>query len=127
LVVLLIGVIEIGRAAFFSIAVTNAARSSVQYGAQSPVTANDNNATNIKQAALDDAPFLSPDDVTFAIICECLDGTVVPCSTASTVCSGRVIPYLKVNTQMNLTPLIGFPGLPSSFSLNGEAMMRIGH
>ena len=124
LLLLLIGAIEIGRAAFYSIAVTNAARSAVQYGAQSPVTANDN--TGIKQAALNDAPMLSPADITMSKHCECPDGSAAPNCQATDCSDGRFIPYLQVNTQMQLTPLVGFPGLPPTFSLNGEAIMRIG-
>ena len=125
LLLLLIGAIEIGRAAYYSIAVTNAARSAVQYGAQSPVFAADNNG--IKQAALDDAPMLNLADITLSNHYECPDGSAAPSPPGPTDCGGgRFIPYLKVNTQMQLALLVGFPGLPQSFSLKGEAIMRIG-
>src|SRR3990170_8272168 len=124
LLLLLFGAIEIGRAAYYAIAVSNAARSAVQYGAQSPETAARDN--DIKQAALGDAPFLNPDNVTIDNhIYECPDGSATSSSPpALTDCGGgRYISYLRVNTQMDLTPLIGFTGLPASFSLKGEAFM----
>ena len=127
MLLLLMGAIEIGRAAYFAIAVSNAARSAVQYGAQSPVTASDN--PGIQQAALDDAPMLSPDNVTINNqIYECPDGSAASTPPLPTDCGGgRFVSYLKVNTQLQLMALVGFPGFPPSFSLNGEAIMRIGH
>lgn len=128
LLLLLIGAVEIGRAAYYSIATVNAARAAVQYGAQNHATAADN--TGIKQAALNDAPpnMLSPDNVTISSYCECPDGTAAPnCLETDCPVDNRFVPYLKVNTQMQLIPLINFPGLPPSFSCSGEAVMRIGN
>jgi hypothetical protein len=124
LLLLLIGAVEIGRAAYFSIAVTNAARAAVQYGAQSPVTAADD--IGIKQHALNDAPMLSPSDVTWSNYCQCPNGNPAPNCFPTDCSGGRFISYLQVNTQMQLTPLIGFPGLPASFPLRGQAIMEIG-
>ena len=129
LLLLLLGAIEIGRVAYYAIAVSNAARSAVQYGAQTPTTAG--NIDNIVQAALDDARYLSPDNVTIDNkLFKCPDADISALSnTPPTDCGAdgtRYLSYLKVNTQMQLAPLIGFPGIPASFSLKGEAFMRIG-
>jgi len=126
LVILLVGAIEIGRAAYYAIAVTNASRAAVQYGAQNTATAA--KTILIKQAAVDDfgSPMLSPDNVTKSFFYTWEDGTPADCGGTDD-CSGHLINrYLKVTTQLQLTPLIGFPGLPASFVLNGEADMRIG-
>ena len=128
LLVLLVGAIEIGRAAYYAIAVTNASRAAVQYGAQNTATAA--KTTEIKQAAVDDfgSPMLSPDNVTKSFFYTWEDGTPADCDNIDCNASGnRFISYLKVTTQMQLTSLIGFPGVPASFSLNGEANMRIGN
>jgi hypothetical protein len=128
LVLLLIGAVEIGRAAYYAIAVVNAARSAVQYGARNPSTAGD--TAGIKQAALNDFPMLSLDNVTPDLSrCECPNGNPIPCPGEVTNCPGddRFISYLKVNTQMQIMPLVGFPGLPPSFTFTGEAIMRIGN
>ena len=127
LLVLLFGAIEIGRAAYYAIAVTNASRAAVQFGAQNYATAD--NTTGIKQAAVDDfgSPMLSLDNVTRSFFYTWEDGTPADCGGADD-CSGHLINrYLKVTTQLQLMPLIGFPGLPASFVLSGEADMRIGN
>jgi hypothetical protein len=126
LLLLLIGAVEIGRAAYYAIVVVNAARSAVQYGAQNHTTAADN--VGIKQAAQNDAPVLSSDNVTISSYCECPDGSPAPnCAVTDCPLDNRFIPYLKVNTQTQIIPLVGFPGLPPSFSFTGEAFMRIGN
>lgn len=127
LLLLVLGAVEIGRAAYYAIAVVNAARSAVQYGARNSVTAGDDNG--IKQAALNDFPMLSPDNVTIDTShCECPNGNLAPnCVETDCPVDNRFIPYLKVNTQMQIMPLVGFPGLPPSFSFTGEAIMRIGN
>src|ERR1700730_16367545 len=53
LLLLLVGIIEIGRFAFYSILVSNAARAGAQYGAQSLATAGD--TTGISTAGTNDA------------------------------------------------------------------------
>jgi len=128
LVILLVGAIEIGRLAYYAIAVTNASRAAVQFGAQNYATAG--NTTGIKQAAVDDfgSPMLSPDNVTKSFFYTWEDGTPADCDNIDCNATGnRFIPYLKVTTQLQLMSLIGFPGLPASFVLNGEADMRIGN
>jgi hypothetical protein len=124
LLLLLLGAIEVGRAAYYAIAVTSASYSAVEFGAQTYATAGDDNG--IKQAALSEAPMLSPDNVTKSIYYECPDGSATTPVTADSDCvDGRYYSYLKVNTQMDLMPLIGFPGIPAPFSLKGNASERI--
>ena len=134
LVILLLGAIEIGRAAYYAIAVTNASRAAVQYGAQNNVTAGDTDG--IKKAAVDDfgfgSPMLSPDNVIggnngkwYFYTWE--DGSPADCGGTDDCSEHLINRYLSVTTQMQLTSLIGFPGVPASFSLNGEANMRIGN
>jgi hypothetical protein len=127
LLLLVLGAVEIGRAAYYAIAVVNAARSGVQYGAQNHTTAGDN--VGIQQAAVNDFPMLSLDNVTIdTSYCECPDGSVAPnCEQTDCPVDNRFIPYLKVNTQMQIMSLVGFPGLPPSVSITGEAIMRIGN
>ena len=130
LLILLAGAIEIGRAAYYSIAVTNASRAAVQYGAQTSATAAD--TSGIKQAAVDDfgsgSPMLSPDNVIKSYFYTWEDGSPADCDNIDCVGTGnRFISYLKVTTQLQLTPMINFFGVPGSFSLKGEADMRIGN
>lgn len=127
LIILMLGAVEIGRAAYFAILVTNAAYSAVEYGAQTPDTAGNDNG--IIQAALNEAPMLSPDNVIIQDFkYECPDGTATTPSAAATDCAGaggRFFSYLEVNTQFDLMPLFGFPGLPTMYPLKGYATERI--
>ena len=72
---------------------------------------------------------LSLDNVTKSFFYTWEDGTPADCDGADRILCGQnpFVPYLKVTTQLQLTPLISFPGLPASFVLNGEANMRIGN
>jgi len=126
LLILLIGAIEFGRAAYYSIEVTNASYAGVEYGAQTDATAGDING--IIQAALNEAPLLAPDNVTTSIYYECPDGLATGPTTAATDCAGdggRFFRYLVVNTQADLMPLFNFPGIPAVFSLKANASERI--
>lgn len=123
LVLLLLGVVEVGRAAFISIAVSNAARAGVQYGAQSSGTASDN--AGMIQKAKDDAQVTGM-TATARYFCECSNapGTEVSCSTG---CSGsRLIEFVQVNTTVPFDSLFHYPGLPQSFTMKGKATMRVG-
>jgi Flp pilus assembly protein TadG len=118
LLLLILGIIEVGRYAELSIMVANAARSAVQYGAQSLADAAD--TTGIKNAATYDAPMvqvvLPP-----SVICYC-SGSLCsgPCLAPNTE-----IVYLQVTTIATFTPLFAYPGLPSFTTVNSTAQMRV--
>jgi Flp pilus assembly protein TadG len=128
LLLLLLITVEIGRAIYIKIAVSNAARAGVQYGAQSQATVSDN--AGIIQKARDDAgtnpSLLSEMIVTPLHFCECSNspGTTVPCT--STCTSGRLIEFVQVDTTVTFSSLFHYPGLPYSFTMNGKAIMRVG-
>jgi Flp pilus assembly protein TadG len=119
LVLLLLGIIEIGRYAELSIAVANAARSAVQYGAQSLADAAD--TTGIQNAATFDASMSPPLTVSPSIVCYC-SGSICagPCAAPSTE-----IVYLQVTTTGTFTPLFTYPGLPSLTTISSTAQMRV--
>ena len=124
---LLLGAAEFGRLAYAGIEVNNAARAGVAYGAQSFATASD--VTGIEMAATNDAANVIGLTTTPITFCSCADapGGPVDCFSASTTCAGsHVLNYLKVSTSATVKPLIPYPGLPSSFTLTGQAIMRVG-
>ena len=123
LVFMLITVVELGRLAYFSIEVSNAAHAGAQYGAQSEVTAASN--AGMVQAALNDGYNVTGLTATAGYFCECSTGTsVVSCVLAS--CSGsRLIEYVQVNTSATVKPLVQYPGIPASYNLSGSAIMRV--
>jgi Flp pilus assembly protein TadG len=119
---MLVGAFEIAMAAYTSIEVSNAALAGVQYGAQSAATAGD--TTGIQTAATNDAPNITLGTTTVTESCICSDGSASTCKP--TDCSGSNIEtILKVQTQATFTPAIKVPGLPASFTLNGEAVQKV--
>src|SRR3984885_15780075 len=83
LLLLLIGIIEIGRFAFYSIVVSNAARAGAQYGAQSLATAAD--TAGIATAAKNDGQGGTGLTVTSSQLCGC-SGATLSGSCPATLC-----------------------------------------
>src|SRR5437868_14236831 len=86
-ILLLVGIAEVGRLAYASIEVSNAARAGVAYAAQSHTTAQD--SANIQLAATQDAPDVSSLTATTRQSCACetsagVMGTSVACTAIST-------------------------------------------
>jgi len=125
----LLGVVEIGRAAFYSIRVANAAAAGVEYGGQSPSTASD--TTGMTTAATNDANLSTMTaSATYGCACDTGSGTscsypVSPPSSCSNACSGQVVECVEVTTHATFSPLFNYPALPSSFQANGRAVMRV--
>jgi Flp pilus assembly protein TadG len=122
LATLLIAAYEIGAAAYTSTEVSNAALAGVQYGAQTAATAGD--TTGIQTAATNDAPNISLGTTTVSHSCICADGSASTC--LPTDCSGSaIITILTVKTQATFRPLIHMPGIPSSFTMYGQAVQKV--
>lgn len=150
LVLMLIGSAELGHIAYAAIEVSNAARAGAAFGGQSVVTTTSTPITqaNIEQAAVDDAAdFVSGTlHATANIYCVCLTtnsstGAVSstsqvlcgsPTATANTYCptstaahvETTIIHYVQVSTTATVNTMFRYPGLPSSFTLNGYSEMR---
>ena len=124
LLLMMMVTIEFGRLACFAIEVSNAAHAGTQYGSQSSTTAVDN--AGMVQAALNDGINLAPAlNATAQHFCQCSSGSSSP-NCAATDCSGsRVIEYVQVNTSTTISSLTQFPGIPTSFNLSGQAIMRV--
>jgi len=119
---LLVGTIEVGRLANTSIILDHAARAGVQYGAQNRVTASDD--AGMTQAAQQDASGISDLSVTTGHYCACSDGSSSTCQPSD--CSGsRILEYVKVNTQTQMQTLLPYPGLPRTYTVNGQDSMRV--
>lgn len=122
---LLVGAAELGRLAYASIEVSNAARAGVAYGAQSHITASD--IAGIQLAATQDAPDVSSLSATATISCTCTDGTTITCSDGATRCASpaRVLEYVKVNTTAPIDTVFHLPAIPNSVTMRGQAIMRV--
>lgn len=125
-ILLLVGAAEFSRLAYDAIEVSNAARAGVAYGAQSHITASD--TTGIQLAATQDAPNVSGITATASNFCTCSsNGATLACSTSLNTCVSpdRVIEYVQVNTTATAGPLFNYPGLKHTFTLSGQAIMRV--
>jgi Flp pilus assembly protein TadG len=125
-VLLLIGLIEIGRFAYFWIVAEHAARAGVQYGAQNLETASDA-ALNVgvtDNAALTDA-HITGWTAKSSIFCT-VNGVSAPCpaNNADEV-SPNLVYYVQVQVTGTVHSLLNYPGLPHSSSINVTATERV--
>lgn len=122
LTLLFLAVIDVGRLAYMSIEVSNAARAGASYGAQSHLTAV--NSTGIGQAAKNDASDLTGLTATATHYCQCSNGTSQVTCSLSSCTSARLLVYVQVSTSATFTPWFPFKGSPGSWSLSGLSTMR---
>ena len=123
-ILLLVGAAEFGRLAYAAIEVSNAARAGASYGSLSHITASD--FTNIELVATTDAANLTGVTAVASNFCACSTGGVITCTSATSCPSpARIIVYVQVNTSASFDPLFHLPGLPTTFPLTGQAIMRV--
>ena len=148
MMVLMLGVLEIGRAIFITMKVTNSATAGAGYAAQNPAKAQD--VTGIQNAAICDADgaafpannpptcnptgILTQSNIISTSGCTCDGGGDISCnpmppqSCSSFSCragDGIVVECVQVKTQATFSPLFPYPGLPGQFVANGNAIMRV--
>ena len=131
LILLLFGVIEIGRYAYMGILVGNAARAGVAYGAQTHITAGD--PIGITAAADNDfqnnGQPVSELTVTKVYVCGCDNAgtiSVTDCTTGVCPIGQTKVVSLQVQAQGKFTSLFSFPGIPQKLTVTRTATMRIG-
>jgi Flp pilus assembly protein TadG len=118
LLLLLVGIIEIGRFAYYSILVANAARAGAQYGAQSLAAAAD--TTGISNAGTNDAPGITAPNtltVTSTQSCGCATTSLGTCGTPTACAAGRWLVYVQVTATGSFNSLFSYPGLPKTFAV----------
>jgi Flp pilus assembly protein TadG len=138
LVLLALGVIEVGRYAYIGILVANAARAGAAYGGQSlPQAVNANGVTaavqNDFQDNRQDAKNLSLSSITSSASCGCdSNGTVTTadCSgatnpTAGTCAAGHWVVMVSVTATGTFTSLFNYPGIPKSITISRTSTMRV--
>jgi Flp pilus assembly protein TadG len=132
LTMLLVGTVDLGRFAYMSIEVANAARAGVQYGQQNATTWAD--TTGMQTAATNDAPDLvgaNNGNLTAVATywCQCSDGTFVTpsCNSGTPSCATtHRVNYVKVVTTATYKAWFACPGIPSTATLTSQAVMRAG-
>ena len=142
MVLLAVGVVELGRAIYYTIEVNNAASAGAEFAAQDAITASDDNVINVKDVAVCDANGGSPPacrsgvltagNVTVVHGCVCDNGAGTSCnpmplagSCAGISCANQTAECVQVLTTATFPPLFNYPGLPTSYTANGKAIMRV--
>ena len=153
LLALLLGVIELGRYAYFAILVGNAARAGAAYASQNlglttdgggicnaagndfyqsgSFTCTKNSATSYTASATGAATL----NLTLSISCGCESAGDMPpappnapgsCSTTSEVaCTNQWVVTTSVQASSQISPLINYPGLPGSLTVTRTATMPV--
>ena len=135
LLALLIGGIELGRYAYLSILVGNAARAGAAYGAQSlpqsvdtadiqTAADNDfqNNGQNINKLTVTSTTSCGCDDAGTITSASC---SVTANSSAGTCASGHWVVMVQVTASGTFNSLFSYPGIPSSISVSQTSTMRV--
>ena len=130
-----------GRILYIRIAVTNAARAGVQYGAQNSATAQ--NFTGMQTAAETDFGGMFGLSLGFKLqggpttpcsYYSCWDGAAEHNQTGCTrsspsppSCSGgnRLVQFVRVDTIVDCPTLFDYPGIPDTFEMTGHAVRRV--
>jgi Flp pilus assembly protein TadG len=123
LLLMMLAVVDFGRAYYLAMEVAGAAHAGAEYGVQNPA-----DTTGIKAAATSDAPNLPNLAVTTpAYGCECSDGTSYSANCSSTPsCTTNYVYRIDVQTSAAYKPLFPWPGIPSNLNLSSSASMRSG-
>jgi Flp pilus assembly protein TadG len=137
LIPLLLGAIDFGRAFYISIEVANAARTAVQYASQSEQQLQD--TTNVVNVAMTEAPDVQTTCgagknacwvsgyPTASWGCECSNQSTptggTPNSTSCT-CTGHMVLYSLVSTQVTYTPMFNLFHLFPAITMNSQAKTR---
>ncbi len=144
LLVLALGVIEIGRFAYISILVGNAARAGSAYGSRGLVQSAD--TTGIANAAKYDFAGATSgttntnglDQSTLSVssvyTCGCdsngtissdTTGNCTPTGAPPTCAAGHWVVTIHVTTSGTFNALFNYPGIPASLAVSGTSSMRV--
>jgi len=139
LLALVLGTIEMGRFAYLSILVGNAARAGAAYASQSLVqsTCPPSGTCGIQLAAEHDFQDSGQDvtklTVTSSTSCGCDNGgtiTSAVCDTATNPTAGKCtaghwVVMVSVTASGSFPSMFGFPGIPSPLNLSSTATLRV--
>jgi Flp pilus assembly protein TadG len=122
LAVLLLAASDFGRLYYENVEVANAARAGAQYGSQSVMTAAD--FSGMETTAKADASNLTDMSAT-ASQCTCETSTTVTACPTSYCTNSPTATYVEVDTSSTFHTAINYPGIPSSVTLSGKAVMMV--
>jgi Flp pilus assembly protein TadG len=122
LALLMVGAVDFGRGYYVAMEVSSAAEAGALYGVQ-----NTTDTSGMAAAATLDAKDVPGLGVNASYGCECSDGSnAVANCTSTPSCPANVVKYVEVDTTATYSPILEYPGVPSSFALTGKGRMRAG-
>lgn len=122
LLLLMVGIIEIGRFAYYSVLVSNAAHAGAQYGAQSLIASGD--ANGIRQAAKNDGQIAGITmTVTPVQLCGCTSTALGGCPSGGG-CANPLV-YVQVTASETVPSMFRYPGIPRNIPLSSTVTMRV--
>ena len=120
-VLMFLGVVDFGIAIEDGMRVVDAARAGAEAGVIPP---NVSNIPTMQTAATNVGGSLPGFTVVASRWCSCTPGGSV--SSCTSWCGSSIpIKYVEVDTTASVPVLMGYPGIPSNFSLTGLAILRI--
>jgi Flp pilus assembly protein TadG len=122
LALLLLAASDFARLYYADIEVANAARAGAQYGSQSVITAAD--YSGMRAAAMADGSNLTGLGAT-ASQCTCMTTSNVPACPATYCATNPNATYVEVDTTSTFHTAITYPGIPSTVTLGGKAVMMV--
>ncbi len=118
LILLFMGVVNVGRYCYYGIVTAHAAAAGAQVGAQNLLTAD--NAVSMQSATLQDAKAIPNAAVTATHFCS-QNGAIANCGTGG---SGLTY-YVQVEVTGTYSPLVPYPGIPTNVAVTATAIMRV--
>ena len=118
---LLVGAVDFGRAFYLATEVASAAEAGATYGVSSPT-----DIAGMKSAAMLNATDISGFTPTATYGSECTDGSAIALqsSTPPTTCTTGLVQFVEVDASTTYSPILRFPGVPSSLPIASKARMR---
>ena len=118
----ILGVVDLGFGFQAQMAVTQAAQAGTYYA-----MLNGYNTSGIQTVVANATGTSGITAPTSSQACGCPTGTAVSTSTCNTTCSNGqpAGTYVNVSAQIQYTPILTYPGLPSPMTLTSTSMLRI--
>lgn len=127
LLLMVLGVIDFGRALYIKVEVANAARAGALYGSQGAANAAD--TADIKIAVQTESADLSSSlsNITSSYVCQCVGGSTVTCGTGTCPGNTPLIGWVTVNCQVVYAPWLSIPyfNLKPTYLIKGSAVMPV--
>jgi Flp pilus assembly protein TadG len=127
LLLMVLGVIDFGRALYVKAEVANAARAGALYGSQGATNAAD--TAGITYAIKNESADLSGSitNISSSYTCQCVGGSTVTCGTGTCPGNTPLIGWVTVNCQVVYVPWLSVPyfNLKASYLIKGSAVMPV--